>query len=275
MKAPSFDYVAPATVTAALDALRAGAGDARILAGGQSLTPLLNLRLAAPGCLIDIGRIDALRRIEDRGDHTAIGAMVTHAMIEDARTPLGDGGMLAHVAPSIAYRAVRNRGTVGGSLAHADPSADWPSVLLALGARAEATSDSGRREIALDAFLAGAFTTALLPGELLTAILLPKLSAAARWGYYKICRKAGEFPEAIGAALFDPERRIARLVMGAIDGPPIQLGGLGATVAAEGADATSLTTIESAVRTAAPTLDAVAVRMHAVALKRAAAMAFA
>ncbi|HZS85105.1 MAG TPA: FAD binding domain-containing protein [Stellaceae bacterium] len=268
MKAAAFDYVAPQTVAAALDALDAE-GEARILAGGQSLAPLLNLRLATPKRLVDIGRIAALRRIEDRGDHHRIGAMVTHAAIEDGGMALADHGMLAHVAAGIAYRAVRNRGTIGGSLAHADPSGDWPSALMALDARAVAAGRAGEREIAIRDFLRGAFATALEPGEMLTAILLPKLSAAARWGYYKIVRKAGEFPEAIGAALFDSERRRARIVIGALGSAPLPLDNLAARAAEKGIEAVALDAVEAALREAAPDLDRIALRHHAVAARRA------
>jgi len=273
MKAAPFDYVAPATIGAALDAL--AAGEARPLAGGQSLTPLLNLRLAMPRCLVDLGRIAELRRVEDRGVDQLVGAMVTHAAIEDGEAGLATAGMAEHVAATIAYRAVRNRGTIGGSLAHADPSADWPTALMALDARAVVTGRGGSREVALRDFLRGAFATAIETGELLTGILLPKLSAQARWGYYKICRKAGEFPEAIGAAVLDPERRLARIAMGALGGSPVLLDELAARVAADGRAAATPAAVEAAVRQAAPALDAVETRMHATAVRRAVEQALA
>jgi carbon-monoxide dehydrogenase medium subunit len=170
---------------------------------------------------------------------------------------------------------VRNRGTIGGSLAHADPSADWPTALMALDARAVVTARSGAREIALRDFLRGAFATAIETGEILTGIVVPKLSAQARWGYYKVCRKAGEFPEAIGAAVLDPERRHARIAMGALGGSPVPLDELAARVAADGRAAATPAAVEAAVRAAAPALDAVETRMHATAVRRAVEQALA
>jgi carbon-monoxide dehydrogenase medium subunit len=274
MKAASFDYVAPSTVAAALDAL-AGSEDSRILAGGQSLMPMLALRLAAPRLIVDLARIAELRQIERNGGRHVIGAMVTHAMIEDGVYDFADGGMLAAVAHGVAYRAVRNRGTMAGSVAHADPAADWPTALAALDAGVTVAGSGGRREIAVGAFIRGAFATALGPGEIVTAITVPVLSPGACWGYYKICRKAGEFPDAIGAVVIDPERRYARIVMGALDGVPLLLDDLAMRVAAEGAAAASAGAVAAAVKAASPGLDAVDSRLHAVAVRRALAQALA
>jgi len=160
MKSASFDYVAPTTVAVALDAL-AGSADGRILAGGQSLMPMLALRLATPELVVDLGGIAALRRVELAGERQVIGAMVTHAAIEDGIHDFADGGMLAAVAGGVAYRAVRNRGTLAGSIAHADPAADWPTALTALDAGVIVAGRSGEHEIAVGAFFRGAFATAL------------------------------------------------------------------------------------------------------------------
>ena len=264
MKAAAFDYVAPTTVAAALEAL-AGAEDGRVLAGGQSLAPMLNLRLAMPRLLVDLGGITELRGVSNDGARHRIGAMVTHAVLEDGVHAFADRGMLAFVAAGVAYRAVRNRGTIGGSLAHADPAADWPSALLALDAAVVVAGPAGSREIAVGEFLRGAFATALEPGEIVTAVLVPELSPQARWGYYKICRKAGEFPDAIGAVVIDPPRGVSRVVMGALDGTPVLLPGLSLDAAPEA--------IPAAVAAAAPELDAVDHRLHAVAVRRALARA--
>lgn len=274
MKAASFDYVAPSTIAAALDAL-AGSEDGRVLAGGQSLAPMLALRLAAPRLIVDLGRISELRNIERSGGRHVIGAMVTHAAIEDGIHDFADGGMLAAIAHGVAYRAVRNRGTMAGSVAHADPAADWPTALAALDAGVTVAGSGGHREIALGAFIRGAFATALAPGEIVAAITVPQLSRGMRWGYYKICRKAGEFPDAIGAVVLDPERRFARIVMGALDGPPVLLDDLAMRVAAEGAAAAGAGTVTDAVKAAAPGLDAVDARLHAAAVSRALAQALA
>src|SRR5260370_10992366 len=191
MKAARFDYVAPSTVAAALDAV-AGTEDGRVLAGGQSLAPMLALRLAAPRLIVDLARIAELRQVARSGGRHVIGAMVTHAAIEDGTHDFADGGMLAAVAHGVAYRAVRNRGTMAGSVAHADPAADWPTALAALDAGITVTGRSGQREIAIGSFIRGAFTTALAPGGILTAITVPQRSPASRRGYHKVCPKSGE-----------------------------------------------------------------------------------
>ena len=133
MKPAPFDYARPSTLSDAIALLRSE-GSVKLLAGGQSLGPMLNLRLVQPDLLVDIAAVPELLRIETEGDGLLIGACVTHADIEDGRVPDPTGGALPAVAGAIAYRAVRNRGTIGGSLAHADPAADWPLALAALGA---------------------------------------------------------------------------------------------------------------------------------------------
>lgn len=216
MKAARFDYVRPTSVAEALTAL-AQAG-AKPMAGTQSLGPMLNLRLARPACVVDVARLPDLRAVEERPDGVLYGAAITHAEFEDGAVPDPTGGVLARVASGIAYRAVRNRGTVGGSLVHADPAADWPTVLTALGARVHLAGPAGRRELALEDFLTGAFETALAEGEMLTGVFVPRLSPDARFGYRKSCRKVGEFAEAMCAVLADGPLGVHRLVIGATEG---------------------------------------------------------
>ena len=134
MKPFAFDYEKPATIAAALALLGEAGDDAKVLAGGQSLGPMMNMRLARPRQLVDITGIPELRQVTDDGDAVVFGACVTHATIEDGRIPDPTGGMMPNVAAGIAYRAVRNRGTIGGSLVHADPAADWITTLAAIGA---------------------------------------------------------------------------------------------------------------------------------------------
>ena len=259
MKAAAFEYLRPTDLGAALGAL-AGAPGAKLLAGGQSLGPMLNLRLARPKLLVDIARLESLRGIADDGVAWRIGAAVTHAEIEDA--PTLRGGPLARVAAGIAYRAVRNRGTIGGSLAHADPAADWPLALAALDAEVLVRGPHGERRVAADRFMTAAFTTALADDELIDAVRVPKPSAGARFGYFKFCRKTGEFPEASCAALLDPARRIARLFVGALSGPPTPLPALAQELAERGAAAATQDAVAAALAQAAPQLDAVDRRMH-------------
>jgi len=269
MKAAAFEYFAPTRLGDALAALASGGEDARAMAGGQSLGPMLNLRLATPSLLIDITRIPELRRTEDRGDASFIGSTVTHAAIEDQRHALGDRGVMASVARGIAYRSVRNRGTVGGSLAHADPAADWLTALTALGARVAIVRRGGSRQVELSDFVRGAYATALQPGEIVEGVLVPKLSNAAHWGYYKICRKPGEYAEAMVAVLADPERRVCRIVMGATAGAPVALDALAHRLASQGGRAMDKATIAEAVGAALPEVDPIGVRVHAAAVDRA------
>jgi carbon-monoxide dehydrogenase medium subunit len=223
MKPAPFDYARPLDLAGALALCARSDAAVRLLAGGQSLGPMLNLRLVQPDLLVDVTGVPELLRAEPDDDGLVLGACVTHADIEDGRVPDVTGGALPAVAGGIAYRAVRNRGTVGGSLAHADPAADWITALSALGAEVTIRSADGVRRLQVGRFIVGAFETAMQAGEILEAVRIPRLSRRARWGYWKFCRKAGEFAHAIGAVLWDPERSVCRAAIGAIDAPPIVL----------------------------------------------------
>ncbi len=237
---------ATATDAASAQALLARPG-AKPLAGGQSLGPMMNLRLVRPALLVDVKPIPGLRGFTEHADHLRLGAATTHAEIEDGLVPDVTNGLMRHVAQGIAYRAVRNRGTLGGSLAHADPAADWPSVMAALGATIIV---SGERRIPAEGFMLAPFTTALKPCEIIIAVEIPRLPAAARWGYCKINRKIGEFAKALGIAIETPRRILA----GAVEGPPAVLEGL------------------EDIATRLPWLDAAAQRLAGIAVQRAVAM---
>jgi len=271
MKPVAFAYARPASVGEAAQMLAAEPG-AKVLAGGQTLGPILNLRLAQPALLIDIARIPELAAVGQDAHGVTIGATVTHAAIEDGRVPDPTGGFLARVARGIAYRAVRTRGTIGGSLAHADPAADWVSCLSALGAQVSIRGATGARSLAVDTFVRGTMETALARDELLTAVHIPRFSPRARFGFYKICRKRGEFAEAIGAVAYDPQSAFYRAVAGATNGRPLVMemragpGGPKAFAAAEA---------EQALRSMRYDGDAYERKLHAVALRRASELAFA
>jgi carbon-monoxide dehydrogenase medium subunit len=221
MKPAPFAYERPRDLTAALSTLAAGSGSAKIIAGGQSLGPMLNLRLVQPELIVDISGLAELKRAEISGGELVLGALVTHADIEDGRAADVTRGAMRGVAANIAYRAVRNRGTIGGSLSHADPAADWISALAALGARVTLRSLAGARTMPVETFVVGALESALHTGEIVEAVHVPARSASAHWGYAKSCRKSGEFAHAIGAVLIDPAAASARIVIGAIDTTPI------------------------------------------------------
>jgi carbon-monoxide dehydrogenase medium subunit len=223
MKAAAFAYERPTDLNAALALMARANGTAKIIAGGQSLGPMLNLRLVEPDLIIDISGLSELKFAERRGDELVIGACVTHGDIEDGRIPDVTRGAMQRVASAIAYRAVRNRGTIGGSLSHADPAADWVSVLSALGAKVALRSAVQARDLLIEEFVTGALESALHPGEILEAVHVPAITSSARWGYVKACRKSGEFAHAIAAVLIDPEQATARAVIGALQAAPLVL----------------------------------------------------
>jgi carbon-monoxide dehydrogenase medium subunit len=223
MKAAPFAYERPSDLNAAVALMTEAKEKAKIIAGGQSLGPMLNLRLVQPELIIDIAGLTELKQAERSGDELVIGACITHGDIEDGRIPDVTRGVMQRIAGAIAYRAVRNRGTIGGSLSHADPAADWVSALPALGAKVRLRSTGGVRDLAIEDFITGALEQALQAGEIVEAVRVPALRPSARWGYVKACRKPGEFAHAIAAVMIDPEIGAARVVIGAIEAAPIVL----------------------------------------------------
>ena len=201
MKPAPFEYQAPASLEAALDLLARHGGDAKLLAGGQSLIPMMNFRLAEPALLVDLnklGELDFVRRGEDGS--LRIGALARHRRLE--RDPLvAQAAPLLHEAvPHIAHPQIRNRGTFGGSLAHADPAAELPAVALALGARLRLRRQGGDRWVEARNFFAGLFTTALEPEEILVEAALPPLPPRSGWAFLEIARRHGDYAQAGVAA---------------------------------------------------------------------------
>lgn len=223
MKAPAFDYARPTSLDEAVAILAERSGEAQLLAGGQSLLAMMNLRLAAPDLLIDISRLPELAAAAEDGESVTLGAGVTHAAVEDGRVPDPSRGLLPRAAATLAYRAVRNRGTVGGSLALADPAGEWPCLLAALDAEAILRGPSGRRTVPCAGFVTGIYETARAADEIIAAIRVPKLSANARWGYVKLARKSGAFANALAAVVADRAQGRCRVVLGAANGAPLVL----------------------------------------------------
>ncbi|WP_149535940.1 FAD binding domain-containing protein [Siccirubricoccus phaeus] len=236
MKPAPFDYARPADWSAALALLAAGA---RPVAGGQSLGPMLNLRVATPEKLADLRHLPGYAGVTQQGGTIRIGAGTTHAAIEDGAVPGRLGAILAGVARRIAYRPVRNRGTIGGSLAHADPAADWVAVLPCFRGEAVVLGPAGERRVKLERFVTGMLATALSPEELLLAVELPALPEAARWGHWKFCRKPGEFSKATACVLAVPGEA-PRAVLAALDAPPFVVADASALCAAPEAEAARL-----------------------------------
>lgn len=225
MKAASVEYVRPRSLGEAIGILADTRLDARVMAGGQSLVAMMNLRVAAPGLLVDIARLPELATVAEDGDRVSLGACVTHAAIEDGRVPDPSRGLMPRAAAGLAYRAVRTRGTLGGSLALADPAAEWPAVLSALDAEITLCGPGGRRTLDCAGFATGIFETRLADDEIVESVRIPKLSASAAWGYQKLCRKSGEFAAALAVAVADRGRGYFRIVLGAANGAPLALDG--------------------------------------------------
>ena len=188
----AFDYVRAGSAEEAISLIGQHGDEAKFLAGGHSLLPLMKLRLAQPTVLIDIGRVTDLSYIRDGGDHVAIGALTRHMDIENSELLGADAPLLAHAASQVGDPQVRHRGTIGGSLAHADPASDLPATTLALGATYIAQGPNGTRQIAAGDFYQGFLTSALEADEMLTEIRVPKMNGAG-WSFQKFNRRAQDW----------------------------------------------------------------------------------
>jgi carbon-monoxide dehydrogenase medium subunit len=197
---PSFTYARATTVDEALALAAEHGEDAKYLAGGQSLLPLMKLRFAAPTVLIDLGRVTELSYVRDEGTYVAIGALTRHHDVATSELLLSDIPLLAHTAEAVGDPQIRHRGTIGGSVAHADAAADLPASLLALDATFVVRGESGTRSVPAAEFFKGIFETALEPGELLTEIQVPKPASPAAWSFQKFNKRAIDFAM-VGAAV--------------------------------------------------------------------------
>ena len=226
MKPAPFAFERARDLGEALELISSADGEARALAGGQSLMPMLNLRLAQPDLLVDIRPIELLKQITYSDQSCRVGACITTAQIEDGIVDGVTGRYLAAVAGGIAYRGIRNQGTIGGGVAHADPSADWPVALLALASSVAIAGPAEQRLVPMVEFFRSAFASSLADDELLTELVLPALSERAQWGYYKVAPKLGEFAEAIGAAVHDTDTYHCAVAIGATDSVPLRIAAL-------------------------------------------------
>ncbi len=211
-----FEYARPANVAEALRLLQEREGEAKVLSGGYSLLPLLKLRLAQPGLLVDIRDLDGLDQVIETETELRLGARATHAAIENSPIIRGRYPLIADAASGIGDRQVRNWGTVGGSLAHADPSADWPAVFIALGATIVCRSLAGDRLVPARDWCLGVFQTAIEPTELLVEVRVPRRPQRAGGAYRKLERRAGDFATVGVAAVvrLDQAGRIASAGIG-------------------------------------------------------------
>jgi carbon-monoxide dehydrogenase medium subunit len=200
MKPAQFDYVVAESVDAAVAALAEAGGEAKIIAGGQSLVPMLNFRLLRPSALIDINRIPGLASITEREQAIGVGALVRHHQLETSPVIARHLPVVSHAMTHVAHLAIRNRGTIGGSLSHADPAAELPMMALLLDAELHVTSAAGRRTVAAQDFFLGALTVDLAADELMTEIVFPKLPPRTGWGFQEVARRGGDFALAAVAA---------------------------------------------------------------------------
>jgi carbon-monoxide dehydrogenase medium subunit len=225
VKPAPFEYVAPRTVEEAVEALVRGGDEAKVLAGGQSLIPLLNFRLARPTLLVDINRIPELAYVSSRNGGVAIGAMTRQVTVE-RDTALAHGQpLLSEAIGWVGHAAIRSRGTIGGSLAHADPAAELPAVAICLDARLVVVGPRRRREIAAEGFFRGYLTTALEPDEILVETWLPPLQPGTGQAWVEFARRHGDFAlvgVAASLTIAGDEVQDARIVLTGVGGKPVR-----------------------------------------------------
>ncbi len=238
MKPPPFTYECPTEVADAVALLAQHGADARPLAGGQSLVPLLNFRLARPAVLIDLNRIAALRHIAVDDGALRIGAMARQATVEADPDVARGWPLLTEAIGHIAHPQIRNRGTIGGSLAHNDPAAELPAVMLALDAEMTAQGPEGSRTIQADDFFGGTMETALAPDELLTEIRIPLLPERTGWAFQEAARRQGDFALVAVVVLLQPADGgiDARVVVTGTGDGPARMRGAEAVLAEQGTD---------------------------------------
>ena len=226
MKPAPFKYFAPTALEEALALLAEYGDEARPLAGGQSLVPAMNFRLARPEVLVDLNRVPELFFISEASGELRLGAMTRQRELERHALVAQHAPLLRATAPHIAHPQIRNRGTVGGSLAHADPAAELPAVMVAMGARFRLQSAANERWLAAEDFYEDVFTTTLEPGEMLVEVAVPPLPARSGWAFQEVARRHGDFALVGVAALVsldEQERcRDARIVLLSVGGGPVQ-----------------------------------------------------
>lgn len=266
-----FNYQRASSVADATTKHKA-AEDARFLAGGMTLLPVLKQRLDQPSDVVDLADVKDLVGISEENGAIVIKAMTKHHDVEHSDLVKSKIPALAELAGTIGDPMVRNRGTIGGSLAHADPAADWPLALAALDAVLEVRGPQGRRRIEADRLLIAPFTTSLTENEVIVSVLVPRAPADMRWGYYKLCRKAGEFPMA--SVAIAASGGTCRVFLGALPDKPRPLPLLAKALAETGATRVTPAALAEAVAHAAPDIDAIDQRIYVACLSRAIQQAF-
>ena len=223
MKPPAFDYARPASADEALGLLQEHGSDAKVLAGGQSLVPLMNFRLARPAVLIDINRLEELSYIREADGNLVLGALTRQSAVEDSALVAERCPLLLEATRWLGHRTIRNRGTVGGSVAHADPSAEYPTVLCALDGEVVVRGSSGERVVPAAELFQSICTTSLAPDELLTEVRVPTLPPRTGWAFVELSRRHGDFAQVGVAAMIRPGAG------GQVDEVRLALAGVGET----------------------------------------------
>ena len=240
MKPAPFKYVAARSVEEAVTALAAAGGDAKLLAGGQSLVPMLNFRLLEPAVLVDINRIEGLDRIEAADGGLRVGALVRHHQVETDRLVAERFPIVTAAMQHVAHLGIRNRGTLVGSLAHADPAAELPMLARLLDATLTVVGPNGSCEVAAADFFVGALTSVLAEDEIVTSVFLPDLPAGCTWGFEEFARRHGDFAIAAIAAVLTLDGDTctsARIAMAGVGHTPLRASSAEAALAGKGADA--------------------------------------
>lgn len=254
MKPPRFAYHDPTTLEEVLDLLHLHGDEAKVLAGGQSLIPVLNMRLTRPKVLIDLGRLSMLAFIRVEAGSLQIGAMTRHAQVERSALVRERQPLLAEAIAQVGHPQIRNRGTIGGSLAHADPAAELPAVLLALDGSVVLQGRSGQREVAAAELFQGLFTTAIQPGELLIEVRVPVLPERTGWAFVELARRHGDFALAGVASTLTlaPDGTIAgcRLALTGVGAGPVRAAAAERSLVSQAPSASSFAAAAALVRKA-------------------------
>jgi carbon-monoxide dehydrogenase medium subunit len=268
MKAAPFEYLRPKSVAEASVALARKGMTTAAIAGGQSLIPMLNLRVAPIDLLVDISRLDDLKALAKTPDGVWVGALTTHAAIEDGKAPDIFAGLMRRVAGQISYRAIRNHGTIGGSVALADPAADWPCCLIALDATVRVAGRNGVRVQSVAEFVRGPYETTLSNGDIIMGFDIPSPAAPFRWGFAKVARKSGAFANSIAIVTKQGDDAPANVILGAAGGQPLRMQNAANSLKG-GSEADLRSAIATDLTLHAPDLDAYQSRLHTATILRA------
>ncbi len=271
MKSSPFDYIRPKTVAEAGVLLAQDGVSTAAIAGGQSLVPMLNLRVAQIDLMVDLSRLEELKVVIETPASLQIGALTSHAAIEDGKIPDRFGGLMRRVAGTISYRAIRNHGTIGGSVALADPAADWPGCLIALGATVRIAGRNGIRIQPMADFVQGSYSTSLATGEIILGFEVPRPDAPLSWGFAKVVRKSGAFANSMAFVVARTKDGPVSVILAAAGPRPFVLTGTARQISARAESEDAIrSAIAEDIKIHLPDADAYQSRLHTSTVIRAA-----